>query len=142
MKKDIREELSKEEIKAFHKSLLTFSDLASEVIAEVSKGSLGIERKGDKSVVTKADIEAEKALRKAITETYPTHGILGEEFGLERAESDFQWILDPVDGTEEFSRGIPIWGTIIGLHYKGAPVCGAITHPELGGKWTIETAPP
>lgn len=87
--------------------------------------------KPDQSFVTDADLAAERALRAAISRRFPDHGIIGEELPAVRPRADFQWILDPIDGTLSFTHGIPFFGTIIGLHYRGRPVAGLIDHPAL-----------
>ncbi|KQT90550.1 histidinol-phosphatase [Methylobacterium sp. Leaf466] len=82
--------------------------------------------------VTEADRAAELVLRKLIGKTFPTHGILGEEFGDERLESEYVWVLDPIDGTRAFVAGLPTWGTLIGLTRNGVPVRGLMHQPFLG----------
>eukprot|EP01043_Picozoa_sp_COSAG02_P003759 COSAG02_NODE_94_length_37427_cov_79.161728_14_plen_244_part_00 len=86
-------------------------------------------------VVTEADLSAEKAMRGLIEARYPTHGILGEEFGSVRLESDWVWVLDPVDGTRDFATGTLTWGTLIGLCFRSAPVLGVIDQPVAGDRW-------
>jgi histidinol phosphatase-like enzyme (inositol monophosphatase family) len=88
--------------------------------------------KADRSYVTDADLAAEQTLRAGIRRRFPGHGIVGEEFPAVNPEADFQWILDPIDGTLSFTHGIPFWGTIIGLHFRGRPLVGVIDHPALG----------
>jgi fructose-1,6-bisphosphatase/inositol monophosphatase family enzyme len=92
--------------------------------------------KADQSYVTDADLATERALRRAITRAFPSHGILGEEFPALRSDSPFQWILDPIDGTLSFTHGIPFFGTLIALHYRGRPVASAIDQPALGLRYT------
>jgi histidinol phosphatase-like enzyme (inositol monophosphatase family) len=79
--------------------------------------------------VTAADREAELALRRAISDRYPDHGILGEEFGVKQSESPIQWVLDPVDGTRPFICGIPVWGTLIGMTVEGRARLGLMSQP-------------
>ena len=86
-------------------------------------------------VVTEADLSAEKAMRELIEQRYPTHGILGEEFGSVRLESDWVWVLDPVDGTRDFATGTLTWGTLIGLCFRCVPVLGVIDQPIVGDRW-------
>ncbi|MEP0519387.1 MAG: histidinol-phosphatase [Hyphomicrobiales bacterium] len=81
--------------------------------------------------VTFADKNAETALRKVINQTYPDHGILGEEFGGENLDANYVWVLDPIDGTRAFISGLPLWGTLIALCYKGRPILGAMIQPFL-----------
>ena len=75
--------------------------------------------KVDTSPVTIADRETETLLRERIDKNFPEHGILGEEFGAVRAESEYVWVLDPIDGTKSFVSGKPLFGTLIGLLYRG-----------------------
>mgnify|MGYP006266844003 CR=1 FL=1 len=87
--------------------------------------------KGDDTPVTQADRGAEEVIRRRINETYPEHGIIGEEYGEENPDADFVWVLDPVDGTFSFTYGIPLFGTLICLKHEGRPVLGAIHQPFL-----------
>ncbi|MFC0217400.1 histidinol-phosphatase [Pseudochelatococcus lubricantis] len=84
---------------------------------------------GDFDPVTDADREAESVMRALIRQTYPDHGIEGEEHGGERLDADYVWVLDPIDGTRAFISGLPLWGTLIGLKYRGAPVFGLMHQP-------------
>lgn len=81
--------------------------------------------------VTEADKSAERAIRALINTHFPDHGIIGEEYGSERTQADYIWVLDPVDGTRAFISGLPLWTTLIGLRYKGYPVLGLIAQPVL-----------
>lgn len=89
------------------------------------------QRKADDSLVTDTDLAAERQWRSAIERAFPDHGIIGEEYPARHPNAEFQWILDPIDGTEDFSRGIPYYGSIVALHYHGLPVIGIIDHPSL-----------
>lgn len=92
-----------------------------------------VQLKADGSVVTQADREAELAMRQQIEQQFPDHGILGEEFGEKAgADSRYQWILDPVDGTVWFTVGLPIFGTLIALLEDGQPIVGVIHLPGIG----------
>jgi histidinol phosphatase-like enzyme (inositol monophosphatase family) len=79
--------------------------------------------------VTEADRAGEAAMRHLIKRTFPTHGIVGEEFGAESADAEYVWVLDPIDGTKAFMAGLPVWGTLIGLLRQGAPVYGLMHQP-------------
>ncbi len=94
--------------------------------------SLRVERKGDASPVTLADRAAERTMRQMITARYPTHGIVGEEYGTERPHAEWVWLLDPIDGTKSFITGVPLFGTMIALAHRGVPVLGVIHQPVLG----------
>jgi myo-inositol-1(or 4)-monophosphatase len=90
-----------------------------------------VETKADRSPVTVADRGAEEMMRAAIAKRFPDHGIIGEEYGSERAEAEFVWVLDPIDGTKSFITGVPLWGTLIGLLHQGQPILGCIHQPVL-----------
>ncbi len=87
------------------------------------------------SPVTAADREAEAAIRALIEETFPDHGILGEEEGSIRAGARFTWVIDPIDGTKAFIAGMPTWGTLIGLTDGGRAVLGMLDQPFLGERF-------
>lgn len=93
---------------------------------------LAVERKADASPVTIADREAEMMLRQRLHAAFPADGFLGEEFGDTPGASGFRWILDPIDGTRNFVRGIPLWGTLVGLEYRGEMIAGVVEVPALG----------
>jgi len=81
--------------------------------------------------VTQADKGAEEVIRALIESHYPDHAIHGEEFGFKKTDSPFEWVLDPVDGTRAFISGLPTWGTLIALKYKGEPIIGVIDQPYI-----------
>ncbi len=98
----------------------------------------GVEFKPDSSPVTVADRESERLLRSLIEERYPDHGILGEEFGMARPEAPLRWLVDPIDGTQSFIRGVPLYGVMLGLVERRPgspaaddPVAGVVHFPAL-----------
>ena len=93
---------------------------------------LAVEAKADASPVTAADRGAEELLRRLIAARFPSHGLLGEEYGAENTDAEFIWVLDPIDGTKSFITGVPLWGTLIALLHRGQPVLGCIHQPILG----------
>jgi myo-inositol-1(or 4)-monophosphatase len=93
---------------------------------------LAVDTKSDASPVTAADRGAEEILRARIAQKFPDHGLIGEEFGNERADAELVWVLDPIDGTKSFITGVPLWGTLIALLHRGQPVLGCIHQPILG----------
>ena len=111
------------------------ADLAGEAIRPHYRKRIDIESKADASPVTVADRAAEAVMRKAIAAAYPEHGIFGEEYGHERPDAPWQWILDPIDGTKSFVAGLPIFGTLIALTHQGKPVLGVIDQPILRDRW-------
>jgi histidinol-phosphatase len=93
---------------------------------------LTVEWKHDSSPVTVADRETEALLRSRLLGTFPHDGFLGEESGDAVGSSEFRWIIDPIDGTRSFVRGIPIWGTLVSLEYRGEQIAGVIHVPTMG----------
>jgi histidinol phosphatase-like enzyme (inositol monophosphatase family) len=92
----------------------------------------GVEYKADRSPVTIADRESEMLLRGRIEERYPEHGILGEEFGVARPGAPLRWLVDPIDGTQSFIRGVPLYGVMLGLVQDGEALVGVVHFPALG----------
>jgi histidinol-phosphatase len=94
---------------------------------------LHVETKPDLTPVTDADRATERMLRERIARDRPGEGVLGEEEGDDRGQT--RWIVDPIDGTRNFSRGIPVWATLIALEREGQIVCGVASAPALGRRW-------
>lgn len=99
------------------------------------RSGLGIENKSDDSPVTIADREAETVMRQILEATVPDHGIIGEEHGTINADAEFVWVLDPIDGTQAFATGKPLFGTLIALLHQGKPLIGIIDMPALDERW-------
>jgi len=118
------------------------ADAAGAIARAYFRTRIPADLKPDQSPVTRADREAEQAMRAIITAALPEHGILGEEFGLERAEKPWRWVLDPIDGTRAFITGRPVFGTLIGLLHHGHPVLGVIDQPVTGERWLGVTGQP
>jgi histidinol-phosphatase len=95
---------------------------------------LSIDTKGDATVVTEVDRQAEQVIRDVIGREAPDDAILGEEYGSE-GEGSRRWIIDPIDATVNFVRGVPVWGTLIALELDGAITCGVVSAPALGMRW-------
>ena len=81
--------------------------------------------------VTRADREAEAAIRRRIADRYPGHGVIGEEYGEDRPDAEHVWILDPIDGTRAFIAGLPLWTNLIAMRTAGRPAVGVIGQPYL-----------
>jgi myo-inositol-1(or 4)-monophosphatase len=113
--------------------------VSGDAILPFFRTSLGIENKGGPGTfdpVTAADRAAETAMRTLIRESFPEHGIVGEEFGNERIDSEYCWVLDPIDGTKSFIAGMPAWGTLIALTREGEPVYGMMHQPFTRERFT------
>ena len=107
-------------------------DAASDTILPFFRTGVGMEDKnkgGRFDPVTEADRAAEVVMRRMIEAQFPAHGIIGEEFGSVRADADYVWVLDPIDGTKAFISGLPTWGVLIGLLHKGRPCYGMMVQP-------------
>jgi histidinol phosphatase-like enzyme (inositol monophosphatase family) len=85
--------------------------------------------------VTEADRAAEQAIRHRIRQSFPGHAIRGEEFGVENEGAEYEWIIDPIDGTRGFICGLPTWGTLVGLQRHGHPVYGMMNQPYVGERF-------
>jgi histidinol-phosphatase len=99
---------------------------------------LAVQVKPDRSQVTDADTRVEKIIRGHLAGARPDDSVLGEEFGSE-GSSNRQWIIDPIDGTSNFVRGVPIWGALIALVVDGVPEVGVVSAPALGKRWWAAT---
>ena len=113
--------------------IIELNRAAAGVILPLFRGDHGLTNKldGGFDPVTEADKGAERAIRALITEYYPDHGVIGEEYGEDRPDAEFVWVLDPVDGTRAFIAGLPLWCTLIGLRHQGVPVLGSIGQSYL-----------
>jgi histidinol-phosphatase len=98
-------------------------------------GEFVVEQKADLSPVTVADREAEQLLRRTLHAAFPDDGFLGEEYGNTPGSSGYRWVLDPIDGTRSFVRGIPLWGTLVGLEHNGEQIAGVAEMATLGHTW-------
>jgi histidinol-phosphatase len=99
---------------------------------------LHVTAKPDLTPVTDADTAVEKALRNTLARTRPRDGVLGEEYGSTEAAAGpgpRQWVIDPIDGTKNFIRGVPIWATLIALMERDRPIVGLVSAPALGRRW-------
>lgn len=111
------------------------ADLTYPVVERWFRGSPDIEDKADGSPVTIADKTIERLIREAIRETYPDHGVLGEEYGREGLDHRFVWVIDPIDGTKSFITGFPLFGTLIALLENGKPALGLVEIQRLRERW-------
>ncbi len=123
----------------FMSALLAFAnrmaDSSRAVINEHLDFAASFDTKNDSSPVTVVDRKVEETLRAMITEAYPEHGILGEEFAANKLDAEFVWVIDPIDGTKAFITGMPIYGTLIALARNGVPILGIIDQPATNERW-------
>jgi len=117
---------------------LHLADLADSVTMQrFGAADLRVETKPDSSPVTDADVRVEEMLRDALQRARPDHGVAGEELG-DSGNNASRWYIDPIDGTKNYVRGVPVWATLIALHERGEPVCAAISAPALHRRWWAE----
>lgn len=118
-------------LKELNSFLKLLAQESSGIIKKYFRNSISVDSKSDLSPVTIADKLAEEKMRSLIKKEFPTHGIIGEEFGEENIGSDYIWVLDPIDGTKSFISGALSFGTLIALLKNGNPIIGVINHPVL-----------
>lgn len=111
---------------------------AGQLIKDMSKEILDITLKGEVDLVTQVDVRSETLIVDLLKTRFPDHGILAEERGSIRAESDYLWIIDPIDGTTNYAHSFPIYSVSIGLEYKGEVIAGVIYDPNLDELFTAE----
>jgi histidinol-phosphatase len=100
-----------------------------------ASGELTISAKHDRTLVTQADTGVEEILRARIMAAFSRHGVVGEEFGTEPGDGETRWIIDPIDGTHNFVRGIPVWATLIAVERGGELVASVVSAPALRQRW-------
>ena len=128
------------DFQAFLDELATVS---GETVLPFFRTALSIDNKGGPGgfdPVTAADHAAETAMRTLIRRSFPSHGIIGEEYGDERADAEYVWVLDPIDGTKSFISGMPAWGTLIALLRAGEPVFGMMNQPFIRERFSGDGA--
>jgi fructose-1,6-bisphosphatase/inositol monophosphatase family enzyme len=119
------------DIERYHAAAVELADEARRIVRPALEQGFSVELKRDRSLVTDVDRAVERRWRDQLARWFPDHGAIGEEYPPTRAASPFQWIMDPIDGTEEFVHGIPTFGTMLALHHRGVPLVGVIDHPAL-----------
>ncbi len=115
----------------FLKVAIEAAKKAEEVIMHYYSDSIRVTLKPDQSPVTVADVESEKVIIETIRAALPDHGFLGEESGNENVDSEYVWIIDPIDGTKNYTRQVPIFGTQIALAHRGELILGVSNAPAL-----------
>lgn len=114
---------------------LELADVADEItLPRYGTADLQVDTKPDLTPVTEADTAVERAIRARLREARPEDAVLGEEFG-DTGDGPRRWILDPIDGTKNFVRGIPAWATLVALQEEGAPTVGVVSAPALHRRW-------
>ena len=123
------------ELKNLSSYIDSLADASKKITSRGFGSNFSSDTKKDGSPVTDFDINAEKAICDQIRSKFPNHDIVAEENGSVNNESDFTWIIDPIDGTRSYVIGRPLWGTLIGFAYKGKPLLGLADFPALNERW-------
>ncbi len=111
------------------------ADLADAITtARFRAADLRVDTKPDQTPVTDADRRVEEIVRERVAAARPAHAVLGEEQGAS-GDAEWRWIVDPIDGTKNFARGVPVWGTLLSLQYRGEETCAVVSAPALGRRW-------
>jgi inositol-phosphate phosphatase/L-galactose 1-phosphate phosphatase/histidinol-phosphatase len=127
--------LSSSEPDEFQRFAERLVDLARSISLPAFRSDMSVQRKADDSPVTAVDRSIETMIRRRIGEHYPLHGILGEEHGRAHTDAEYVWVVDPIDGTQSFISGWPLWGTLVALLHRGRPLLGVVDVPILNERW-------
>ena len=114
---------------------MQLADQADRIAMRHFRRNLRIDRKPDRTFVTQADTEIEKMLRDAIQRRYPGHGVVAEEFGDRTSNQDTRWIIDPIDATHSYLRGVPVFATLLALERGGSLELGVVSAPGMHERW-------
>lgn len=114
---------------------LACCDLADRQALDAFRSQFDIERKPDGSYVTPVDRAIEQAIGSLIVERFPAHEVVGEEYGTNRRTGSTRWLVDPIDGTHNFMRGIPVFATLVAVEHQGETQVAVVSAPALGQRW-------
>jgi histidinol-phosphatase len=114
---------------------LVCADAADDLALRHFRRDLEITTKPDRTFVTQADRAIEDAIRRRIADAWPDHGVVGEEYGTESPDASIRWIVDPIDGTHNYMRGVPLFGLLLALERDGELQVGVVSAPALGSRW-------
>lgn len=118
---------------------LKAAELAQENILKYFQNDVGVEWKADKTPVTIADKSTEELCREFWAKETPGFGVIGEEFGIESPDAEYQWVIDPIDGTKAFIHGVPLFGTLIALYRRGEAIASLIRIPAMNtAVWAVK----
>jgi 3'-phosphoadenosine 5'-phosphosulfate (PAPS) 3'-phosphatase len=114
---------------------LAACDTADEIARRHFRRDMHIETKPDRTYVTEADRAVERSIRERLTDAFPDHGLVGEEYGVDAGDASIRWYIDPIDGTHNFIRGVPVFGTLLAVERDGELQASVISAPALGDRW-------
>ena len=127
--------VSVEELDAWLALAHAACDEADAIARSTFRRDLEISTKPDRTLVTQADTAIERAIRARITASYPDHGLVGEEYGVEAGDAPTRWYIDPIDGTHNFVRGVPLFGTLLAVEQDGELQAAVLSAPALRERW-------
>jgi histidinol-phosphatase len=139
------------ELRGWLGAALGWCDATDAIAMRYFRRELEARRKADRTFVTVADTAIERLIRDRVAEAFPHHGVLGEELGEDRPDAEVRWYVDPIDGTHNFLRGIPVFGTLLAAQRDGEIQAAVISAPALqarghawrgGGAWAVEDGQP
>lgn len=110
-------------------------DAADDIARRHFRRDLTIETKPDRTFVTQADTSIERLIRERLADAFPDHGLVGEEYGVESGDASVRWYIDPIDGTHNFIRGVPLFGTLLGVERDGELQASVMSAPALDERW-------
>lgn len=123
------------ELRGWVDAALGWCDAADEIALRHFRQNPVTTRKPDRSFVTEADTAVERLLRERIADTFPDHGVVGEEHGADGGGASVRWFVDPIDGTHNYMRGVPVFATLLGVERDGELQAGIVSAPAMGGRW-------
>jgi len=126
---------SRSELGAALELALLACDEADAISLASFRAAIGVSTKPDATFVTEADTAVEAAIRARITARFPDHGLVGEEYGESPSASGRRWIIDPIDGTHNYMRGVPIFATLLAQEVDDELALGVVSAPALGRRW-------
>ena len=126
---------SSDEVRGWMETALTWCDATDRIALEHYRRDLQLEQKPDTTFVTVADRGIEALIRERIAAQFPRHGVVGEEYGTDAGDASVRWYVDPIDGTHNFIRGIPIFGTLLAAERDGELQASVISAPAVGQRW-------
>ena len=126
---------SEQELDRWLAFALALSDEADAMALAAFRRDMVISSKPDRTFVTETDQAIERVIRERIADAFPDHGVVGEEYGTEAPDASVRWYVDPIDGTHNFMRGVPLFGTLIGIERDGELQVGTVSAPALGSRW-------
>jgi histidinol-phosphatase len=124
-----------EELRGWLELALALCDEADDIAGRHFRRDLTISTKPDRSFVTQADQAIERVIRERIADAYPDHGLVGEEYGVEQGDASIRWYIDPIDGTHNFIRGVPLFGTLLGVERDREMQVGVMSAPAMRDRW-------